>query len=168
MTIGTTDAELRVADRARAWKITTTNGISTSGYLPDWAEEDPSATGLDPRELHVTLADIGHRSPFHGVALNAFTRDGGTEQAHEIDAFQGEIVCHPFPDADVPDGALLPTVNVQLTPDCWLIGLGPQQLGALAAKLRAHADLLDGDVRPRLVAAREDWSVHHDVGSRRL
>lgn len=32
--------------RSRTWQVTTTNGHTTTGYLPAWADEDPSRTGV--------------------------------------------------------------------------------------------------------------------------
>ncbi|MEW1866360.1 hypothetical protein AB0399_39315 [Streptomyces sp. NPDC088194] len=161
MSIGATAASLCTTDQPRTWKISTTNGITAHGYLPDWAEDDPSDTGLDPENLHVTLVDVGHRCAFRGVTLTAFTREGGARRAHEIESLHGEIACHPYSDSEAPDESVVPVVNVQVGPDCWAIGLEPVALAELAAKLRTHADYLEGDVLPRLVAAREDWAAHH-------
>lgn len=37
----------------RTWTITTTAGDTVSGYLPGWAEQDPSRTGLRPERLDI-------------------------------------------------------------------------------------------------------------------
>src|SRR5262245_12974047 len=55
---------------ARTWAITTTSGHTASGYLPAWAHEDPSTTGVPPGRLPAALADITHEAPFGGQLLH--------------------------------------------------------------------------------------------------
>jgi hypothetical protein len=148
---------------ARRWTITTVNGITVSGYLPGWAEADPSRTGVAPERLPITLVDITHRRAFDGITLTAFT-EGGTDKAHAVNAFQSEIQCHPCPDPELPDESLIPVVNIQISPECWMTDLGPDELTHLAPQLRTLADRIDGEVLPALVAARADWEAHGGAG----
>ncbi|WP_328914636.1 MULTISPECIES: DUF6907 domain-containing protein [unclassified Streptomyces] len=165
MSIISTAASLCTSDQTRTWKITTANGIAACGYLPDWAEADPSESGVDPERLHVTLADIAHRMAFRGMTLTVFTRDGGAEHPHEVDLLHGEIECHPYSDPDHPNDPRIPVANVQISPDCWMAGLEPGALAELAAKLRTHADCLEHTLLPALVAAREDQGLCKFPGS---
>ncbi|MFJ4407259.1 DUF6907 domain-containing protein [Streptomyces sp. NPDC088910] len=65
--------------------------------------------------------------------------------------------CRPF--AEEPE-ARAPVVNLAIVEDFWIDGLDPAGLAQIAAKLRAQADRLDHEIRPRLVAARADWAEH--------
>jgi hypothetical protein len=46
---------------------------------------------------------------------------------------------------------------VQIVDDFWFKDLDPEGVSAVAALLRAQADRLEQQVRPALVAARDDW-----------
>lgn len=146
----------------RRWTIRTINGITVSGHLPGWAEDDPSQTGVDPSRLPVTLADVAHRRAFDGIPLRAFTTDGGPDHPVLLDACQPEIQCHPYPDPDLPGEPCVPVVNIQIAPECWMTDLGPTELVDLAQQLHTLADRLTNEVAPALTAARADWATHAD------
>jgi hypothetical protein len=166
MSTATTNAtnaasSLPVSDEARTWKITTTNGITVYGYLPGWAEDDPSESGVEPRLLDVTLADIRHRYSFDDVTSPLITCDGDAEDTEGLAPFFCEIECHPHADREVADGPLVPVLNVQITPDCSTTCRETSELTALIADLRVHVDYLENDVLPNFVAVREDWAARH-------
>jgi hypothetical protein len=144
---------------ARRWTVTTVNGVSVSGYLPKWAEDDPSESGVAPERLSVTLVDIAHRRAFDGIALTAFT-EGRSDRAHLVNAFAPEIQCHPCPDPELPGESLVPVVNVQISPECWMTDLGPDQLLAYADQFDSLAHRIRSEVVPTLEAARADWTAH--------
>jgi hypothetical protein len=75
----------------------------------------------------------------------------------EGEIFGGAIVC--IPDSEGPEPAE-PYVEIQIVGDVWFTDLGPDDVATVAAALRAQADRLDHDVRPRLVAYRDDWTAH--------
>lgn len=139
----------------RTWTITTTEGYAATGYLPAWAEEDPSKTGVAPERLAMELADISHRAPVSGQMMSITCDDTpGTDTV----VFWGSIDCNPHSeDSEVR----IPVVHLQLVDDYWFDDLGPDQLAEIAAQLREQADRLDREVRPQLIAAREDWAAHH-------
>jgi hypothetical protein len=139
----------------RTWTITTTSGLTVSGYLPGWAEEDPSQSGVALERLGLELADITHEAPCPGQMLPVVSGSGPAEEA---EVFWGTIVCHPFTEDPEPR---LPVVNVRIIDDYWTTDLGPAELADLAKKLRAQANRLDNEVRPALIAARDDWATHH-------
>lgn len=58
----------------RSWTISTSSGVEASGYLPEWAEKDPTDTGVPLERFSIALADITHRAPFEGSASFAWTR----------------------------------------------------------------------------------------------
>jgi hypothetical protein len=126
-----------------------------------WAEDDPSEAGVPADLLPERLAGIDHRTFFEGpmVLLTAPGRPGGRRGEPEEDAvFEGSIDCSPYD----PDPRLrVPVVNIQVSVGHWILALDPEELADLAAKLRAHADRLDHEVRPALIAARADWTTHH-------
>lgn len=139
------------------WTITTTSGFATSGYLPEWAEDDPSEAGVPLDLLPVRLCAINHRNFFEGPLMR-LTATSGRGDAEEDVIFAGSIDCNPY-DADTH--LHVPVVNIQVSPSHWVLGLDPHELADVASKLRAQADLLRDEVLPALVAAREDWSAHH-------
>lgn len=141
-----------------AWTITTVDGSVTTGYLPAWAEDDPSEVGVLPAMLPVCLAGIGHRTFFDGQMMNIVARDSMGGEAEEEAVFAGSIDCVPYA---VDTEARLPVVNIEICPGYWILGLDPAAVARIAAQLRAQADLLTGQVRPALTAARDDWSLHH-------
>ena len=139
------------------WTITTNSGSATSGYLPAWAEDDPTEADVPVDQLPARLVGINHRNFFEGpmVPLTAPDVWGGIE---DDAVFEGSIDCNPY---DTDPHLRVPIVNLQVCVGRWALGLDPHGLAEVAAKLRAHADFLDEKVRPALVAAREDWAAHH-------
>jgi hypothetical protein len=139
----------------RTWTVTTATGHTTSGYLPPWAEYDPSRTDVPVEQLETTLADVAHWAWFSGQSMRIATDDGPGTNTVILD---GSIDCHPF--AENPD-ARIPVVNLQIIDDYFINNLNPDGLAVIAAKLRAQAEYLDHEVRPALIAARTDWATHH-------
>jgi hypothetical protein len=137
------------------WTITTEAGSVTSGYLPAWAEDDPTEIDIPLNLLPARLAAVNHRNFFEGTMMPLTT---DTTEVEEDAVFEGSIDCNPYD----PDPRLrVPVVNLQVCVGRWILGLDPHGLAETAAKLRAQADLLDEKVRPALVAALEDWVTHH-------
>ncbi|MEW1866452.1 hypothetical protein AB0399_39790 [Streptomyces sp. NPDC088194] len=140
-----------------SWTITTTSGFATSGYLPDWAEDDPSEAGVPLDQLPLRLGGINHRNFFEGPMM-PLTATNSRDDAEEDAVFAGSIDCNPY---DTAIRLRVPVVNIQVSPGHWILGLEPQELADIASKLGAQADLLQDEVLPALIAAREDWSAHH-------
>ncbi|MFI0718425.1 ATP-binding protein [Streptomyces sp. NPDC021224] len=137
------------------WTITTTDGTVSEGYLPDWAEDDPTEVDVPVDELPQRLALVHHRTFFEGPLMPVTAPDlwGGPQDEPVL---EGSIDCNPHD----PDPRLrVPVVNLQLAEGRWILGLDPHQLTEIATKLREHADLLDQKIRPALVAARDDWAA---------
>ncbi|MFJ5613017.1 DUF6907 domain-containing protein [Streptomyces sp. NPDC093221] len=142
------------------WTIGTTMGFVVEGYLPEWAEEDPSREGVPPELLPARLADVGHWVQFEGQPMRVHNPAADGEMVGNGQVFSGGIDCHPF--AEYPESRV-PVVNLAVVGDIWINGLDPNGLTEIAAQLRAQADRLDREVRPRLVAARADWAEQHGV-----
>lgn len=144
----------------RTWIITTTVGKSVIGYLPDWAESDPSVTGVPLKRLSPELDDIRHHAPFDGQFVRVHSPAAGHDKddTTEERIFCGGIECHPYAEDPEPR---VPVVNIAIIGDLWIKDLDPDGLADVVAKLRAQADRLDNEVRPALVAARDDWAAHH-------
>jgi hypothetical protein len=141
------------------WTITTVNGVQTSGYLPGWAEDDPSEVGVPLEMLGVRLADVSHRSFFEGQIIDVVAPDAHGK-AEEEAVFEASIDCTPYAEDPEPR---VPVVDIHAYPEHWILGLGPAGVAEVAAKLRAQADRLDHEVRPALIAAREDWAARHQA-----
>ncbi|WP_327290402.1 ATP-binding protein [Streptomyces sp. NBC_01198] len=139
------------------WTITTDTGSATSGYLPAWAEDDPTEANVPLGQLPERLAGINHRNLFEGPML-PLTAPDVWQGAEEDAVFEGSIDCNPY---DPDPGLRVPVVNLQVCVGRWILGLDPLGVAEVAAKLRVHADFLDEKVRPALDAAREDWAAHH-------
>ena len=140
-----------------SWTITTEGGSVTSGYLPAWAEDDPSETGLPVDLLPARLAGINHRNFFEGTMMPLTTTDT-RDDAEEDALFEGSIDCNPY---DADPRLRVPVVNIQVCLGRQILGLNPQQLADIAAKLRAQANRLHDEVLPALITARENWATHH-------
>ncbi|WP_329133262.1 hypothetical protein OG552_15425 [Streptomyces sp. NBC_01476] len=158
--LSTGEEQRRTTVRARSvhtWTISTTSGYTATGYLPSWAENDPSDANLPLKLLTTRIADISHRRFFEGKKMLVVAPDakGVAEEEHVL---RGSIDCNPY--ADDPR-ARVPVFNIQLYPDYWLLGLDPEQVGEVAAQLRAQAELFDDTVRPALIDARDDWQKNH-------
>ena len=150
-------AVVTAPNTGRTWTVTTDTGLIVSGYLPSWAREDPSQTGMSVERLWKVLADICHWAEFPGQSVRVACDGGpGTDAV----VLGGSIDHHPYA-ADVPitptPAAVLPVVNLQIIGDYWVHDLGPGQLAVIIGKLRAQADFLDHELRPALIAARADW-----------
>lgn len=141
----------------RTWTITTTNGCTVSGYLPPWAEEDPSRTGVDPERLVIELDDLTHETTFGGQLMRLWP--AAMDPGQDSVALAGSIRCSPrIGDDSEPHD---PVVNIQMFDDLWLMNLDPPGVAEVAAKLHDFADLLLNKVAPELAAARADWAQHH-------
>ncbi|MFJ1581912.1 DUF6907 domain-containing protein [Streptomyces sp. NPDC088197] len=140
-----------------SWTITTTSGFATSGYLPDWAEDDPSEAGVPLDQLPLRLGGINHRNFFEGPLMHLTATDSRDDAEKDV-IFAGSIDCNPF---DTDTRLRVPVANIQVSPHHWILSLDPGELADVASKLRAQADLLHNEVLPALIAAREDWSAHH-------
>jgi anti-sigma regulatory factor (Ser/Thr protein kinase) len=139
----------------RTWTITTTDGAATSGYLPDWAEDDPTEIDVPPEELAQRLTAVNHRTFFEGP-LMPVTAPGLWGGPQDEPVLEGSLDCNPH---DPDPRKRVPVVNLQVVDGRWALGLDPQALAEVAAKLHAHARLLDEKIRPALIAARDDWAA---------
>jgi hypothetical protein len=140
----------------RRWVIATTTDVTVEGYLPEWADCDPSMSELPLDLLSFRLADLCHRDVFEGLSLRVRSppSEGEFGRVEKKQVLWGTIDCCPY--AEEPE-LRQPLVNVALIGDFWIRDLDPDGVAELAALLRAHADRLDHEVLPRLVAARVDW-----------
>ncbi|MFI0894854.1 DUF6907 domain-containing protein [Streptomyces sp. NPDC020983] len=138
-------------------RFTTTDGTVNEGYLPDWAEDDPTEVDVPPDELAQRLALVNHRTFFEGP-LMPVTAPDLWDGPQDEPVLEGSIDCNPH---DPDPRKRIPVANLQLAEGRWILGLDPHQLTEIAAKLREHADLLDQKIRPALVAARDDWAARH-------
>ncbi|MFJ5608118.1 DUF6907 domain-containing protein [Streptomyces sp. NPDC093221] len=141
------------------WTITTPNGPEVSGYLPDWAEDDPSESGVPFDLLPLRLTHIEHRTFFEGQTVSLVETWPGNAAEEEV-VLGGSIDCAPY--ASDPRFRL-PVVNIQVCPEHWIAGLDPDGVAEIAARLLDQAELLIREVRPALIAARKDWEAHHPV-----
>jgi hypothetical protein len=139
----------------RQWTITSSGGYTVQGYLPGWAEDDPSRTDVPSNAMRNAVYDVIHRASFDGQLVSPAR--GGYGPGRDTWTLGGNI--EVIPDNDGKPST--PVVNVHLIEDFWLTGLGPDEVAALAGQLRAQADRLEHDVRPRLIAYRADWAAHH-------
>lgn len=141
------------------WTISTVNGPEVAGYLPYWAEDDPSEAHVPLDQLPLRLVQVEHRTFFEGQTVNLAMPLPGSDAEEEV-IFGGSIDCTPYA-AD--PRSRLPVVNVQVCPHCWITGLDPDGLADIAAKLRTQAEHLLDVVRSALIAAREDWDARHPI-----
>lgn len=142
------------------WAISTTSGLTVSGYLPAWAEDDPSRSGVSLDDLAVLLTEVDHAATFDGVPLE-MSEPGFDGDVAQVRFFRGSIDCHPFMESP---GPRVPLVNIEVVPGCWLHRLDPGALASLSLTLRGLADRLDHELRPALIAARDDWARHLGEG----
>ncbi|BBB00072.1 hypothetical protein RVR_6963 [Actinacidiphila reveromycinica] len=147
------------APQARKWRITTTSRHTVSGYLPPWATEDPSEADVPIEHLAARLVDVHHYADFDGQTMRRVrtAQDGG--EPGTLHLLSGSIDCVPYAPDPEPR---VPTVTVNVTPECWLSELGPADVLRLADQLHAQADRLTYEVHPALLAARADWAAAHD------
>ncbi len=143
------------ARAVRTWAVSTTGGEVVRGYLPWWAEDDPTRTGVRPERLHIELAAIGHQANRGGLIVPVTQ---GVDPATDAGVFVVTIDCRPFGEDGDPD---LPVVNVQVVDDWWITDLDPAGVTELGRRLRALADHLTDTVAPELTTARQDWTAHH-------
>jgi hypothetical protein len=139
----------------RTWVVTTSGGEIVRGYLPWWAEDDPSRTGVRPDRLQFHLTGIVHQADRGGLVARVVT---GTGSALDAGVLVVTIDCVPFGEDGEAD---LPVVNLQIVDDFWIRDLDPAGVVDLGRRLRALADRLTGTVAPELAAARADWAARH-------
>ena len=105
------------------WTIRTVDGSETTGYLPDWAEDDPSEVHVPLDLLPLRLAQVEHRTFFDGQVVDLAMPSPGSIAEEEV-VFGGSIDCTPY----AADPQLrLPVVNIQVGPQCWITGLDPDR-----------------------------------------
>ncbi|WP_335970921.1 DUF6907 domain-containing protein [Streptomyces sp. CA2R106] len=150
------------ASPARKWVITTTAGEQVSGYLPDWAAEDPSEQDVPAEELATRLADVCHYREFPGQALQAYSPGNPSDAPEELEVMSSSITCAPYTPA--PELAL-PVATVRVAGEYWMTDLDPAGLAEVIQGLRAVADRLDGVVIPQLNDIRAEWAAHHASGT---
>lgn len=141
---------------ARKWTIRTINAVEVSGYLPPWAEGDPSKDGLAPDLLRVRLEDLTHGKYFDGVDVNVGVYSDSEPYRAVLPILVPQMVCSPH----AADPAhRVPTVTIEVLEGIgdWIQDMTPGDVHALAGKLRAHADHLDA-VADDLADARDDWA----------
>src|SRR5882757_145781 len=143
--------------QGRTWAITTTNGFTASGYLPAWAEEDPSKTGVAPQRLHIELSDVTHETSFGGQFIRICS--DGENPGQDSPVLLAHMQCSPHADDD-PEPRV-PVVSIQILDDTWIMNLGESGVVEVAEKFHDFADLLINKVAPELAAARADWAEHH-------
>jgi hypothetical protein len=165
LTITSAAAEPATAEEAtspsRTWSISTTGGFTITGYLPSWADEDPSNTDVPLEKLSIELIDLAHWKPFDGQTMRvhhpAHADGDGKAGEGEEDVFDGTINCYPYSE---DPRERTPFANVRLVDDFWMNNLTPENLTKLAAQLRAQADYFERDIVPALEGARSDWDAH--------
>lgn len=144
----------------RTWSVSTAGGFIFTGYLPPWADEDPSDTEVSLERPSVKLIDLAHWRPFDGQRMRvhhpALADDAGNTGDVEDSLFGGHIVCYSY--SEDPQERT-PCANVRVVDDFWLNNLTPEDLTTLAAKLRTQADHLEKAVAPVLQEARNDWTA---------
>lgn len=143
---------------ARQWTITTANGFTARGYLPKWADADPSAASIPADQLELHLADLTHHCGFGGMGVEAHVYSSTPSYEGTVRVLCPQMVCDPY---SSDPARRVPTVTVELVEGGgdWIENLDPVQVCELADKLRAHADALD-DMAAHLQDAREDWAKH--------
>lgn len=138
---------------AATWQVSTTSDFTVSGYLPSWAEEDPSQDGVEITDLGTRLADIVHSTAISGRYTPLSTTDAPAEGTVILG---GSIDCWPYSADPV---RRVPAANVQLVDDYWMHNLDPDQLREVIATLRAQGDYFEQVLLPALQAARSDWAA---------
>ncbi|MFC4035821.1 DUF6907 domain-containing protein [Streptomyces polygonati] len=145
----------------QTWSISTTGGFTLTGYLPPWADEDPSATDVPLEKLSIKLIDLAHWRPFDGQRMRihhpAHADGDGQPGECEESVLDGHIACYPYSD---DPAERTPYANVRVVDDFWLNNLTPEGLTKLATQLRAQAHHLETDLAPILEQARSDWTAH--------
>lgn len=144
----------------RTWAVTTTSGFTANGYLPSWAEDDPSATGIHVDRLPIVLADISHNVTFEGQPMTVWAPGCPDESAStgEAPVLWGTLGCTPYGENT---DSRVPVVNLAIVDDYWINNLDPEGLSKIVSQLRAQAERLENEVLPQLVAARADWAEHN-------
>jgi hypothetical protein len=107
-------------------------------------------------ELADRLADIHHCARFPGQRADVYTATDPAGRPSEQEIFSCTLDCTPY--AELPEPRV-PVANVHLCEESWITDLDPDGLLRVADLLRAQADRLDREVRPALIAARNDWSA---------
>jgi hypothetical protein len=141
------------ATSGRTWTIATTTGITFSGYLPSWADADPSRTDVPLEELHIELSDISHEASFDGQLMRV--SPAGIDPGEDSVVLAPTIQCSPYVENSQPH---VPVVNIKIFDDLWITDLDPAGAAEVAEKFRNFADLLSNKVVPQLAAARADWA----------
>ncbi|WP_335979911.1 DUF6907 domain-containing protein [Streptomyces sp. CA2R106] len=157
-------AELRTTGTPGTWRLTATNGVTVSGYLPPWAYEDPSASGIDPDRLPVAACDVELFRYFDDLAGSLVGPGDGAEEDDYVTPFAA-ITCHPCAEREAPDRPVDPVLTVQVSDTEETVCADPGELAALIARLKAHTDYLDQHVRPTFTAIYQDWQTHHHTAT---
>jgi hypothetical protein len=143
------------AASTRTWVVTTSSGEAVSGYLPGWAEHDPSTMDVAMGRLPAVLADITHHADLGGLIMPVARAQ---EPAQNAPVLAVSIQCKPFPEDGDPH---IPVVNVQVTDDFWISDLDPAAVTDLGQRLRTLGERLVTTVAPTLATARTDWTHRH-------
>jgi hypothetical protein len=145
----------------RTWTITADSGLTASGYLPDWATDDPSEENVPLAEFGIRLSDLAHFADFTGQKVPQVNSPGAgpgePSQVGPAVILRPSITCDPY--ADEPERRV-PSATVRITDDYYVDCLDPPALAALITGLEAQVNHLRTAVLPALTNARHDWSAH--------
>lgn len=142
----------------QTWTIIAATDYAAAGYLPPWVEVDSSTMDIPPHHLATELPDLTHHHPFPGQRIAVALTDD--QPAPETVILSGSIDCALYSEDPT---SREPVANLQLIDDYWLTSLDPDQLATIATRLRTQADHLDHQIRRALIAARTDWTAHHNA-----
>ncbi|MBY8879729.1 DUF6907 domain-containing protein [Actinacidiphila acidipaludis] len=145
-------------EKPRQWTLRSDTGVTVFGYLPPWAEEDPSDDNIPVKKLRFRLSDITHERVYDAPQMTVrgpFGDDGALEDV-DSRVFAPQIWCGPH--SDYPEERQ-PYAFITVLEECVIDHLGPQEVADIAGKLRAQADVLD-QAAIDLAAARADWDAN--------
>jgi hypothetical protein len=143
------------------WTITTIEGITLTGYQPDWSLDNPSRTHIALGRAMNYLRGCAHYTmlpvdPVLPPATLDIDIDGTRYRESTNLMFASQIACHPY--AENPHRRS-PTASLTIVEEWDFEGLTPTDLARFATQIRTQADYFKNTVLPALVAARENWAA---------
>jgi hypothetical protein len=144
----------------RTWTITADSGHGASGYLPEWAADDPSEN-VPLAQFGIRLSDLTHFADFNGQTVAQVRSPGAAPgepgRVGDEVLLSPSIMCHPY--AEEPERRM-PFATVSIIDDYFVDCLDPAALTDFIAALETQVSRLRHEVLPALTSARADWLAH--------
>lgn len=142
-------AQSEPSARPRTWRREIITGGQCIETCPEWCDFDHA------RDVRSNLDDLTHYGAEVAADMAVVGFRAGSPELEEVSALRVQIRVDPY---STNPRRNVPFATFEVLEDEVMDELGPEELAAVIAQIRAHCDRLDG-VLAQLVQARAEYGV---------